>query len=403
MFSNPIMGGDGVLIRTRMRSDNYVAGVSGWSIARDGSAEFSDVTVRGDVIASSFATDVAPNDRIEITSAELGAVKFYYDGAATSADWGARIRSFLDTGIIYAGVEVNDVHPTQGAPTLLLNTDTTGATNTAIGISCGFGVGSPFLNVVGDNSVNISNGLDSAITIRPDGEVRIQNGATPGGYILIHDNASATDVHVELGLSSTDGFDIIAGGVTTFLTNSTGVRLAPAVNIGAAGSAAAPVLFLNGDTNSGVYQPAADQLGLSTNGTARLTITNTTTTISTGVMMTGLPTSAAAGQPMHYDNTFVPGTLYRFTSSARYKDRITPAASDWARRVLDIDVSSYIPKNPDTGWWEGPKRHGFIAEQVATVAPDLVLYDEHGRPMGVDSEQLLAALVYLVRRLYRKG
>jgi len=46
MFENPIVGGL-VLIREAIRSPDYVAGVSGWSINRDGSVEFADGTFRG--------------------------------------------------------------------------------------------------------------------------------------------------------------------------------------------------------------------------------------------------------------------------------------------------------------------------------------------------------------------
>lgn len=45
-FGNPILGGT-VLVRPAIKSPNYVPGVSGWSINRDGSAEFDDLTIRG--------------------------------------------------------------------------------------------------------------------------------------------------------------------------------------------------------------------------------------------------------------------------------------------------------------------------------------------------------------------
>lgn len=46
-FSNPIVGGEnGELIRASIQSPDYVAGVSGWTINRDGSAEFNNVTIR---------------------------------------------------------------------------------------------------------------------------------------------------------------------------------------------------------------------------------------------------------------------------------------------------------------------------------------------------------------------
>lgn len=58
-FSNPIVGGV-VLVRPAIRSPNFVAGSSGWSIEKDGSAEFNDVVIRGSV--------------------NIGGDSFYYDG-----------------------------------------------------------------------------------------------------------------------------------------------------------------------------------------------------------------------------------------------------------------------------------------------------------------------------------
>jgi hypothetical protein len=49
---NPILGGQ-TLIRNAIQSADYVAGVSGWAIFRNGSAEFNDVTVRGTLIVHS--------------------------------------------------------------------------------------------------------------------------------------------------------------------------------------------------------------------------------------------------------------------------------------------------------------------------------------------------------------
>lgn len=48
-FSNPILGGE-TLIRNSIQSEDYVAGISGWAIFRNGSAEFNDGTFRGDVL-----------------------------------------------------------------------------------------------------------------------------------------------------------------------------------------------------------------------------------------------------------------------------------------------------------------------------------------------------------------
>jgi hypothetical protein len=59
-FQNPITGGQGALIRPAIKSPNFVEGVSGWSIDRNGDAEFNNGTFRGVVTASTFeGTDFA--------------------------------------------------------------------------------------------------------------------------------------------------------------------------------------------------------------------------------------------------------------------------------------------------------------------------------------------------------
>ncbi|MBO2459368.1 hypothetical protein [Actinomadura violacea] len=48
-FANAIIGGAEALIRKAMRSPNYVPASEGWTVNKDGSAEFNDVAVRGSV------------------------------------------------------------------------------------------------------------------------------------------------------------------------------------------------------------------------------------------------------------------------------------------------------------------------------------------------------------------
>lgn len=49
MFSNPILSGT-ALVRTAINSPDYVAAVSGWAVKRDGSAEFNDAVLRGELL-----------------------------------------------------------------------------------------------------------------------------------------------------------------------------------------------------------------------------------------------------------------------------------------------------------------------------------------------------------------
>jgi hypothetical protein len=53
-FNNDIAGGNGQLVRNWLQSQNYVAGVSGWRIAKDGSAEFNNGTFRGSIEVGSL-------------------------------------------------------------------------------------------------------------------------------------------------------------------------------------------------------------------------------------------------------------------------------------------------------------------------------------------------------------
>lgn len=75
-FRNSILAGE-ELVRSGIRSENYVAGVSGWRIGRDGSAEFLDATVRGSLIVG------VGDPRIEVVPDHAGlgpAIVFYPDG-----------------------------------------------------------------------------------------------------------------------------------------------------------------------------------------------------------------------------------------------------------------------------------------------------------------------------------
>ena len=51
-FSNPIIGGGGALVYPAIHSPNFVTTVSGWTINKDGTAEFNSVTIRGGVLVS---------------------------------------------------------------------------------------------------------------------------------------------------------------------------------------------------------------------------------------------------------------------------------------------------------------------------------------------------------------
>jgi hypothetical protein len=76
-FSNPITGGQGGLIRPSIKSPNFVHNVSGWTIDRNGNAEFNNGTFRGTITASTFqGTDFTINS----------AGYFLYNGAPAAGN-----------------------------------------------------------------------------------------------------------------------------------------------------------------------------------------------------------------------------------------------------------------------------------------------------------------------------
>ena len=56
-FANTIVGGAAALIRAAIKSPNFVSGSAGWQIAKDGTAEFNDLTVRGTFTGPQFVLD----------------------------------------------------------------------------------------------------------------------------------------------------------------------------------------------------------------------------------------------------------------------------------------------------------------------------------------------------------
>lgn len=70
-FSDPIVAGT-TLIRRAIQSVDYVAGVSGWIIERNGDAEFNDAVFRGTIEASTMISDdPVADERVKITEGEV--------------------------------------------------------------------------------------------------------------------------------------------------------------------------------------------------------------------------------------------------------------------------------------------------------------------------------------------
>ncbi len=71
-FANPIIGGGGALVYPSIHSPNFITTISGWTIKKDGSAEFNNLTIRGSFLGTNFVIN------------SLGA--FFYSGAPATGN-----------------------------------------------------------------------------------------------------------------------------------------------------------------------------------------------------------------------------------------------------------------------------------------------------------------------------
>lgn len=126
-FVNAIIGGGGALVRPAIKSPNFVSGASGWTIRRDGTAEFADLKVRSsdgsgrtirlqnghlyvyDMDGTTLLAEISP-------SLDGGGGGFVAYGKAFGVNYdaslsngGLSLGSTSTPGLIYGGVSLSDL------------------------------------------------------------------------------------------------------------------------------------------------------------------------------------------------------------------------------------------------------------------------------------------------------
>ena len=126
-------------------------------------------------------------------------------------------------------------------------------------------------------------------------------------------------------------------------------------------------------------------INLMAGGTTRMNINNSQIVLKREAKLEVHSTTSQAA------NTFMTtaGRVLRSTSSMRYKRDVEDHTDEAAYRWLDQarPVSFYGLNDEDPG-----QALGFIAEEVDTVEPRYITYDEEGRPDGVQYASIVSTL-----------
>ncbi len=169
-FSNPLAAGL-TLIRQALRSPNYVAGVSGWTVNQDGSAEFNNLTIRGTFNGTDFV----------INSSGM----FVYSGVPALGNLLVAIAPLAGAdsfGNAYpAGLTSHGLVNVQSA-------NTGGALNIAMSVptSTNPGTISIFETASGNGSIAIAVSGDTSarLSVRASGKMQWGSGAAPADTFL---------------------------------------------------------------------------------------------------------------------------------------------------------------------------------------------------------------------------
>ena len=98
-FTNSVVGGQGALVRPAIKSPNFVPGISGWTINKDGTAQFTGITLLGG-LQLIYSSPPGPGKLLQSSSAAAGTDVFgnaYLQG----------LTSYFNTGAGFTADNVN--------------------------------------------------------------------------------------------------------------------------------------------------------------------------------------------------------------------------------------------------------------------------------------------------------
>lgn len=366
-----------VKLATNLQSDNYVAGTSGWLIERDtGDAEFSDVTVRGEIDATSGSISGA-------LTIELGGLfrtsQFWVAGQWMKIDGQDTYLTFFRNTTVEVG-EIGLIDH----PLVAVNPDVIGVL--AKGSSGGIG-GEAWVYSANDD---VWIWADQQVMMFAGSNVLVQAPTTIDNTLTVSPTHADGAVALNLDIERAWEFRQSGTGASTNLRLATtsnkfleiwsdsigrGVRIDPN------NARIADMSDLN--TYIG-FSPAADQIEMYCGGNQEFLLGTAGILIPNAYNAT---TASAAN--VHVDSA---GQLRRSTSSKRYKKEI----QSWSGSVERLRPVSFRSKEHNT-------RHiGLIAEEVDKVFPEATLYDGDGKPEAIDWNAITTALIHEVNILRKR-
>lgn len=262
-----------------------------------------------------------------------------------------------------------------------------------------------------------------------------------GGAVTIDPNGAETIGGATTWVIQDGGFASIYCDGSAFHVTGTNLKMsATGQSLSALGSAAAPSLSFNGDTDTGFYRDTPDVIGLATGGVQRVLFglaalvsslqhrladgdasapsysfssdTDTGMYLVNGIafsyggnLVFRIQADGDIEAPGVYSKTtgsaasvFVDsnGVLYRSTSSLKYKENFQPISDEQVAAWLSVDGFSYTQKGEETG----RRYFGFAAEAVKEAGlPELVTVDENGEPEGYEYGRDMALAKKVIKDL----
>jgi hypothetical protein len=264
-------GADGIL-----RSDGFVAGSAGWAVFGDGTAEFNDVLVRGDIESGNW-DGVSPLDLSSVDSTATQG--FALDSSEGAMQLEGNLFANGDiffTGTIKTADSGDRVEISQSAGSLTLATKTSaGATPSSIALDAG---GSIDIRGDGAESLTLTDFLNIDLLSSTPGtvavpELRLGNDSglfklnlegnrgirVPVGSETVPSISFVDDTDLGLFRTTSNVLSVAAGGGEVLRISSAGLRIPD-------GDATTPAVTFLSDADTGIYHVSANIIGFAAGG-----------------------------------------------------------------------------------------------------------------------------------------